>query len=106
MKKFCAILVLIVTVLTLMTGVYFAAIRSTDYYVVDKGWMKSYQDEYGLYHDDVYWLVVDDGERAYTVFTTGMTWHHYSVGEAYYGTFERGLIYEGDDGIARYLEGE
>lgn len=105
MKKFCATLVLIITVLALVAGAYFVATRNTDYYVVDKGWMKSYQDEYGCYHDDVYWLVVDDGEQSYTIFTASMTWHHYSVGEAYFGTFERGLVYEGDDGIVRHING-
>ena len=75
----------------------------SDMYVVDKGMVLSYVDEYGLTHDSAYWLVVADEDHIFTIFTSGKTWYNYAVGQEYYGVMERVMPYEGDNGIANYL---
>lgn len=99
-------LVLIVLIAVGVVFVVIGSLQGNDLYIVDKGMALSYVDEYGFTHDTVYWLVVGDNEQTLTVFTTGKTWYNYAVGELYAGPMERFIVYEGDDGIARYLGDE
>ena len=90
-------------------GMVFVAIGSfqdSDLYIVDKGMALSYVDEYNFTHDAVYWFIAGNDENVYTIFVPSRTWHDYAVGEIYYGGMSQYLIYEGDDGIARYLGDE
>ena len=98
------ILVGLIAVLLIALPIWYCVgTESVGTYVVDKGMALSYVDEYGFVHDTVYWLVVADEENAFTVFTTGKTWHNYAVGEKYYGVMERFISYDGDNSIAQYL---
>ena len=77
-----------------------------DHCIVDKGFALAYVDQYGFVHDDVYWLVVERENKLLTVFVNPRTWHRYSTGEKYAGSMNNFIVYEGDDSIARYLEGK
>lgn len=99
--KNCTIVLVIIAILVFSIPLF--ALEHTDLYVVDKGMVSSYVDKYDFTHDAVYWLVAGNDENIYTIFVSPRTWHDYSVGEIYYGGMSQYLIYEGDDGIARYL---
>ena len=99
----------LILIIFIMIGMVFVAVGSLqgdDLYVVDKGMILSYVDEYDFTHDSVYWLIVGDDEHVYTIFVPSRTWYNYSVGEIYYDSMSQYLIYEGDDGITRYLGDE
>lgn len=76
---------------------------NTKLYVLDKGCVVSYVDEYEILHDDVFWLVVGGKEKTYTVFVSPLVWYKYSVGQRFTGQMRNCLIYEGDDSIVRSL---
>lgn len=76
-----------------------------DYYIVDKGFSLSYIDEYAFIHDDVFWFVLGNDDELITLFVTPQAWYQYAVGQAYTGSINNFIVYEGDDSIARYLEG-
>ena len=77
--------------------------ESSDLYIIDKGMILSYVDEYNFMHDSAYWLIVKNDEHTYTIFVNPCTWYNYTVGEIYLGNMSQYLTYEGSDGIARYL---
>ena len=102
-------IVSLILIIFIMIGMVFVAVGSLpddDLYIVDKGMVLSYVDEYNFTHDSVYWLVAGNDERSYTIFVPSRTWYDYSVGEIYHDGMSQYLIYEGDDGIARYLGDE
>jgi hypothetical protein len=98
-------LILILAITAGLMFIAFGSIKSDNYYIVDKAFALSYIDEYGFLHDDVFWLVVGDNEELLTVFTNPYTWYRYSVGEQFRGSMDRFIVYEGDESIARHLEG-
>lgn len=103
MVKKIVSLILIILIIVGMVFVVVGSLRSNDLYIVDKGMVLSYVDKYDFTHDSVYWLVAGDDEHVYTIFVPPRTWYNYAVGEIYHGSMSQYLIYEGDDGIARYL---
>lgn len=106
MVKKIVSLVLIMLIAISMVFVAIGSLQGDDLYIVDKGMALSYVDEYNFTHDSVYWLVAGDDEHVYTIFVPSRTWYNYAVGEIYHGGMSQYLIYEGDDGIARYLGDE
>ena len=99
-KVYAALMAVLLIVLPI---VYFVGTSDSDMYIVDKGMALSYVDKYDFTHDSVYWFVAGNSEHTYTIFVPSRTWYDYSVGEIYHGGMSQYLIYEGDDGIARYL---
>lgn len=108
MKKIVTILVIAIMIVSLVMilPVLCVTMGTSDLYIVDKGMVLSYVDEYNFTHDSVYWLVAGDNEHTYTIFVPSRTWYNYAVGEIYHGSMSQYLTYEGDDGIARYLGDE
>lgn len=104
MVKKIVSLILIILIAVSMVFVAISSLQGDDLYIVDKGMALSYVDKYDFTHDSVYWLVAGDDEHVYTIFVPSRIWHDYAVGEIYHGSMSQYLIYEGDDGIARYLE--
>lgn len=105
-KIICLILIAAIAVGMLFIAV--GSISGVDYYIVDKGYALSYIDEYAFVHDDVFWFVLGDrsGEmESITVFVSPNTWYTYAVGERYSGLINNFITYEGDDSIARHLDG-
>lgn len=96
-------LVLIVLIAIGMMFVAISSLQDDDLYIVDKGMVSSYVDKYDFTHDSVYWFVAGNGKQIYTIFVPSCTWYNYAVGEIYHDGMSQYLIYEGDDGIARYL---
>lgn len=92
----CVVLVLIIAAIGVLGF-------NTKLYVLDKGCVVGYVDEYGILHDDVFWLVVGGEEKTYTVFVSPLVWYKYSVGQRFTGQMRNCLIYEGDDSIVRSL---
>lgn len=107
MRKIVTILaIIIVSLVMILPVLYCATMEASDLYIVDKGYAMSYVDEYNFRHDEVFWLIAGDNEHIYTIFVPPRTWYNYAVGEIYHGSMSQYLIYEGDDGIARYLGDE
>lgn len=104
-------IICMILIAAIAAGILFVAIGTIsgpDYYIVDKGYALSYIDEYAFVHDDVFWFVLGDhsGElNSITLFVSPNTWYTYSVGERYGGPINNFITYEGDDSIARHLEG-
>lgn len=103
-KALCVIGAIVLAITLFVLPVWFVA-GGEEYYVTDKAFALSYIDEYGFLHDDVFWLVVGSDEELLTVFTSPQTWYRYSVGERFCGPMDGFIVYEGDDSIARHLEG-
>ena len=103
-KALCVIGAIVLAITLFVLPVWFVA-GGEEYYVTDKAFALSYIDEYGFLHDDVFWLVVGNDEELLTVFTSPQTWYRYSVGERFCGPMDGFIVYEGDDSIARHLEG-
>lgn len=107
MRKITTILAILIISAVIVLPVWCCVtMEAHDLYIVDKGMVISYVDEYDFIHDDVYWLVAGDDTHTYTIFVPGRIWHNYTVGEIYHGSLTQFLVYEGDDSIARYLGGE
>ena len=103
-KAFCVIATIVLVATLFVLPTWFIA-GGEEYYITDKAFALSYIDEYGFLHDDVFWFVVGSDEELLTVFTSPQTWYRYSVGEQFRGPMDGFIVYEGDDSIARHLEG-
>lgn len=108
MIKKIVCLLLIAAIAVGMIFIAIGAVDGPDYHIVDKGYALSYIDEYAFVHDDVFWFVLGDRngeEESITLFVSPNTWYTYSIGERYGGPINNFIVYEGDDSIARHLEG-
>lgn len=103
-KALCVIVTIVLMSMLFILPTWLIA-GGEEYYITDKAFALSYIDEYGFLHDDVFWFVVGSDEELLTVFTSPCIWYQYSVGERFIGPMDKFIVYEGDDSIARHLEG-